>query len=112
MRYPNLRYGNPTEFRHYAQHMPIRDLARLLRRSERTVQDWLHERQRIPFWVPELLRLRDVERVQQLRHMGILPTMRKLGIVSGDVVRFPAPKTASDCHAASAHTPGKLLRHG
>ncbi len=32
MRYPNLRYGNPTELRHYAQSVPVKDLARQLRR--------------------------------------------------------------------------------
>lgn len=39
MRFPNLRYGNPTEFAHYAMGIPLKDLARTLRRDERTVRD-------------------------------------------------------------------------
>lgn len=34
MRYHNLRYGNPHEFAYYVQGMPIKDVARRLRRSE------------------------------------------------------------------------------
>lgn len=89
MRYPNQRYGNPSELRFYAAGIPIRDLARQLRRDERTVSDWLKERQKIPFWVPELLRLRNMEREHQLRRMGIAVNARRFGIVAGDVIQFP-----------------------
>lgn len=115
MRYPNLRYGNPAELRFYAANIPLQDLARQLRRDQRTVRDWLTERQRVPFWVPELLRLRNVEAEQQLRQMGISVQLRRLGVVTGDVVRFPTPTQAeavSDCPSASARMPGKSLRHG
>ncbi|MYM67284.1 hypothetical protein GTP45_10625 [Pseudoduganella sp. FT55W] len=63
MRYPNLRYGNPTEFAYYVMCYgdDIPAVARLLRRDERTVRDWLSGRQRVPFWVPELMRLRRFE---------------------------------------------------
>lgn len=69
MRYPNLRYGNPAEFRHYADGRPLKQLARELRRSERSVHDWLTGRERVPFWVPELLRLRQFEHGQRVRQM-------------------------------------------
>lgn len=69
MKYPNQRYGNPAEFRHYAAGRPIKHLARELRRSERTVHDWLVGRERVPFWVPELLRLRLVDHAQRVREM-------------------------------------------
>jgi hypothetical protein len=63
MRYPNLRYGNPAEFAYYVRTGgdDIAAVARTLRRDERTIKDWLSGRQRIPFWVPELLRLRRFE---------------------------------------------------
>lgn len=77
MRYPNIRYGNPTEFRHYAEWIPKKHLAKLLRKSERTINDWTTEKQRIPFWVPELLRLRELEQQQQMRRMGIQQDKRK-----------------------------------
>ncbi|KVD19197.1 hypothetical protein WI80_33425 [Burkholderia ubonensis] len=40
----------------------VADVARELRRTERSVSDWLSGRQRVPWWVPEILRLRAVER--------------------------------------------------
>jgi hypothetical protein len=48
MRHLNLRYGNPTEFAYYAMGIPLPDLARRLRRDERTVRDWLTGRARVP----------------------------------------------------------------
>ncbi|WP_175899108.1 helix-turn-helix domain-containing protein [Burkholderia vietnamiensis] len=69
MRYPNLRYGNPAELRHYADGRSIKQLARELRRSERSVHDWLTGRERVPFWVPELLRLRSFEHWHRVREM-------------------------------------------
>ena len=61
MRYPNLRYGNPTELIYYATGIPLPVLARRLRRDERTVKDWLSGKTRVPWWVPELLRLQQME---------------------------------------------------
>ncbi|AYQ38546.1 MULTISPECIES: hypothetical protein [Burkholderia cepacia complex] len=40
----------------------VADVARELRRSERSVTDWLSGQQRVPWWAPEILRLRAVER--------------------------------------------------
>ncbi|MBN3833170.1 hypothetical protein [Burkholderia sp. Ac-20344] len=62
MRYPNLRYGKPEEFRYYMNGRTAADVARELRRSERSVADWMSGRQRVPWWAPEILRLRAVER--------------------------------------------------
>lgn len=70
MRYPNLRYGNPTEMQYYAIAYALHDLARRLRRDERTVKDWLSGRQRVPFWVPELLRLWQAEHLEFQRRSG------------------------------------------
>ena len=61
MRYPNLRYGNPTEFQYYAMGRPLKDLSRTLRRDERTIRDWLTGRAKVPWWVPEIMRLRRFE---------------------------------------------------
>jgi hypothetical protein len=95
VRYPNLRYGNPTELAFYAVGVPLADLARRLRRDERTVRDWINGRTRVPWWVPELLRLKRLE--ADLRHRQMFwaipdakPTT-KLGVVteSGAVVAPP-----------------------
>ncbi|TCW87425.1 hypothetical protein C5O80_05825 [Burkholderia sp. SRS-46] len=69
MKFPNLRYGNPAEFRHYASGRTLKQLARALRRSERCIHDWLTGRARLPFWVPELLRLREFEHWHRVREM-------------------------------------------
>lgn len=113
MRYPNLRYGNPSELRFYANGIPLQDLARQLRRDERTVRDWLNGHRRVPFWVPELLRLRNEERANQLRRMGIAVGARRFGVVNGEVIEFKTPaQPVSDCHRPIADRPEKLLRHG
>ena len=89
MRYPNLRYGNPTEFAHFAMGIPLADLARILRRDERTVRDWLSAKQRVPWWVPEYMRLRHMERAERFRQMGFTTSIHaKLGIVRGDVIEL------------------------
>lgn len=91
MRYPNLRYGNPTELRYYAMGRSTADLARSLRRDERTVRDWLNERAKIPWWVPEILRLRRMELDLRMREMGMGPLRTKLGIVGADVLTLAEP---------------------
>lgn len=71
MRYPNLRYGNPTEFAYYValHYGGVKGIAKLLRRSERSVSDWLNQKKKIPWWVPEILRLIQMENDQIRRQM-------------------------------------------
>ncbi|WP_061537199.1 hypothetical protein [Collimonas arenae] len=71
MKYPNLRYGNPQAMNHYAQGIPLKQLAHRLRRSERAVSDWLKGTKKVPFWVPELLRLQRMEHDHIIHQMGI-----------------------------------------
>jgi hypothetical protein len=91
VRYPNLRYGNPTELAYYAMGVPLDVLARRLRRDERTVRDWLAGRTRVPWWVPEILRLKHMEADLRHRQMGFGALAPKLGIVAADVIQMPAP---------------------
>ena len=93
MRYPNLRYGNPVEMRYYAMGRPLADLARSLRRDERTVRDWLSGRTRVPWWVPEILRLRRMELDLRMRQMGMGALAPALGIVGADVITLAQPET-------------------
>lgn len=90
MRYPTLRYGNPEEMKFYAQGVPMKDLARRLRRSERSVRDWMTGKKKVPWWVPELLRLQHQESTERLRQMGLTRSVLRLGIVQADVIAFPA----------------------
>ena len=93
MRYPNLRYGNPTEMAYYAMGVPLKDLARRLRRDERTVRDWINGKQRVPWWVPEILRLKRMEADLRHRQMGMGALAPALGIVSADVITLAQPET-------------------
>lgn len=61
MIYPNLRYGDPAALRAYAAGKPLRTIARQLRRHPRTVDDWMTGKRRMPWWVPELLMLRETD---------------------------------------------------
>ena len=117
MRYPNLRYGNPNELRYYAQGFTVRQLAKQLRRSERTVSDWLDGKKKIPFWVPELLRLRYHESTLRLRQMGFGKLETQLGIVRADVVEFsrplvPVPQSPPDTPRAVFDAAVKIASNG
>src|SRR5450830_650417 len=92
MRYPNLRYGNPNEFAYYVQGVPVKDVARRLRRSERSVRNWLDGKEKLPWWIPELLRLQQFESEQRARQMNMTPVRKQHGIVGADVIEFSAPK--------------------
>jgi hypothetical protein len=45
MRYPNTRYGHHSEFEFWMQGHSIQVIAKRLKRSERSVHDWLTEMQ-------------------------------------------------------------------
>jgi hypothetical protein len=89
MRFPNIRYGSQAELEYYAMGIPLKDLARRLRRTERTVHDWLTGQAKIPWWVPEILRLQRVEAELQLKRMMWMREYQvraKLGVVKPDGV--------------------------
>lgn len=69
MRYPNTRYGHLGELEFWMQGDSIQRIAKRLKRSEKTVQNWLNGRTKIPWWVPEILRLQQYQ--ERLRQMGI-----------------------------------------
>jgi hypothetical protein len=95
MKYPNLRFGNPQELGHYAQGMPLAMLAKRLRRNERTVKDWLSGVHKVPFWVPELIRLQNMEQENRLYQMNIRPTMARLGLVNKTAILYEFPRPES-----------------
>jgi hypothetical protein len=96
MRYPNLRYGNPAELRHYAQFIQPKDLAKRLRRDERTIRNWLTEREKLPWWVPEIIRLQKMENDEMLRQMNMKPQPLRLGLVTGEVIEFRRSSSLDD----------------
>lgn len=63
------------------------ELAKALRRSERSVNDWLTGRAKVPWWVPEIMRLQQLEHANMVRQMTGRETLARLGIVqAGQVV--------------------------
>jgi hypothetical protein len=82
MRYPNLRYGNPTAMAHYAMwYGTTANLAKALRRSERSVKDWLSGKSRVPWWVPEIMRLQKMEHDSMVYRMTGRQVSARLGLV-------------------------------
>lgn len=77
MRYPNTRYGNPNEMLIYTRGLSVKDIAKMLKRSEKTVHSWLQGTNKVPFWVPELLRLRHEAHIERLRRMGMMSDFQR-----------------------------------
>ena len=92
MRFPNLRYGSPAEFEYYATGIDLPTLSRRLRRDERTIKDWLSGKARVPWWVPEIMRLQRMEAVERHRQMGMGELLPRLGVVGADIIEFPPQK--------------------
>lgn len=92
MRYPNLRYGDPAALAFYTQFLPEKDrvrlLARQLRRSERSVRDWLSGAVKMPWWVPEIVRLQKLEQDEMLRQMNMKPRRLNPVLVMNDQIRL------------------------
>jgi hypothetical protein len=89
MRYPNRRYGNPMAMQHYALwYGTVPELAKALRRSERSVRDWLSGAAKVPWWVPEIMRLQKLEHDAMVYRMTGRQVSARLGIASstGEIV--------------------------
>lgn len=112
MRFPNLRYGNPTEFAYYAMGRTHAELARALRRDERTIRDWLSGRARVPWWVPEIMRLKRLE--ADLRHRQMFwavadkPSVHQLGLV-GQAGELHLVERRRPAAAATIASPNRLV---
>ncbi|WP_343549433.1 hypothetical protein [Ralstonia sp.] len=76
MKAHDRKWGHVEEFELYA-HAPDPALARALRVTPATLRAWRSGRRPIPWWVPELLRLRAWQRDADMRAMGY----RRMGIV-------------------------------
>ncbi|MGZ3319663.1 MAG: hypothetical protein ACXU9C_01640 [Xanthobacteraceae bacterium] len=70
---------------------PLADVARSLRRDERTVRDWMSGKTRVPWWVPEIMRLRRLELDLRQQQMGMGALRPLLGIVDAAVLTLPQP---------------------
>jgi hypothetical protein len=111
MKYPNQRYGNPNKFAYYAMGLSVSELADRLKRSERSVRDWLSGAEKLPWWVPELLRLQQMEKDQQLRQMNIQPLRAKLGLVSKTATIHELPRRVLPYKNQNIETAGPALLH-
>lgn len=93
MKNPNRRYGKPGELAYYTIGWSRAELCRYLRRSERSVRDWLSGRSSVPWWVPEILRLNQLERQLRMQQMACARVVPALHAIDGKVrpMRFVAP---------------------
>jgi hypothetical protein len=69
MRAHDRKWGHLAEFEYYA-HAPDDALARYLRVTPSTIRAWRSGKRPLPWWVPELLRLRQWECDDRMRRMG------------------------------------------
>lgn len=88
MRYPHLRYGNPNEFAYYSVGISAKDMAKRLRRSERSVKDWLAGKKKMPWWIPELLRLQRMEAAERSRQMRMTPIIKRHNLQTAKFYNF------------------------
>lgn len=80
------KHATFREFEHYAQGVPTDALARRLRCTSATISAWISGRRAPPWWVPELLRLQEMERADMARQMGYAKALPRLGVVRGEVI--------------------------
>lgn len=108
MRYPNRRYGNPSAMQHYALwYGDVPALAKALKRSERSVRDWLSGAAKVPWWIPEIMRLQKLEHDLMVYQMTGRQVAARLGVVSDSTVvdagaRFRPVQPLPAAHAAPA----------
>jgi hypothetical protein len=63
------------------------ELAKALKRSERSVNDWLTGKAKVPWWVPEIMRLQKLEHDHMVHRITGRAQLARLGIVqAGQVV--------------------------
>ncbi len=87
MQYPNRRYGSPTAMEHYAiWYGSEANLAKALKRSRRTVRDWITGRAKVPWWVPEIMRLQQMEHNAMVYRMTGREVAARLGVATGGEV--------------------------
>lgn len=58
---PSRRWANPAEFDYYARVYNARTLAKMLKRTSRTIRDWQRGARPIPSWTIDVLRLSNIE---------------------------------------------------
>jgi hypothetical protein len=93
MRYPNLRYAHPNELHFHASGIPIKELAKRLRRSEKSVTAWLNGDRKMPYWVPELIRLQRMEHLERMRQMGMMSDFNRRAYAGKHLVFFSSRDT-------------------
>lgn len=93
MKYPNQRYGSNQDFVFYCYGKPVKIIAKILKRSEKTIKRYLSGECKIPWWINEYLRLADEEQRLRLQYMSHKKLHKKLGIVRGEIIEFPTAST-------------------
>lgn len=113
MRYPNTRYGNPTEMQFYTQGIPIKELSKRLKRSEKSIRAWLNGDRKIPWWIPELLRLQQMEHTAIMRQMSFKQPGTKLGLVgsTGKIIPMALKPRTSETDSSSPNIVQYLNNH-
>ncbi|WP_293781269.1 hypothetical protein [uncultured Oxalicibacterium sp.] len=92
MKYPNTRYASIDQLLYWKRGLSEKDLAKHLKRSKKTIENYLSGREKIPWWVPEILRLQEYEYQNRMRMMNIRKEKTRLTGES-NVLQFPIEQT-------------------
>lgn len=88
MKYPNLRYGNPNELRYYITGISVKEMAKRLKHSERSINNYLSQKTKIPWWIPEILRLQRMEAIERTRQMNMTPIIKRYNLKTAKIINF------------------------
>lgn len=61
MQDPSKRWANPAEFDYWAKVYTVKILSKKLKRTPRTIRDWLRGARPIPAWTVAVLRLSELD---------------------------------------------------
>jgi hypothetical protein len=68
------------------------------------VRSWLAGTAKVPWWVPEIIRLQNMEHAERMRQMNMKPPRHPLAIVSGSVLAFHRPEPVTQAPDAPPAT--------
>ena len=63
-------------------------MAKRLKRSEKSINNYLLYKTKMPWWIPELLRLQRMEAVERTRQMRMTPIIKRYNLKTGQIINF------------------------
>ena len=84
MQDPSKRWANPAEFDYWAKVYTVKVLSKKLKRTPRTIRDWLRGARPIPAWTVAVLRLSELDAEAYRRSLYPMHKRRQLPLTLPD----------------------------